>query len=181
MVFYFEWFGSWYWYVTLNKNFRILAQTFKQGCQFCIFRVEMTKLRKDIFFWKTLSDSLSFRILRKKFLDNQRKKSRPSELHLTCLEAKMYEKIFFFGLVTILVICSDCDVTRFESSAKNSLVGSPNCTYVSKWKFGTKWLSFGPFKFKFFPDFKRKISSSVMKTYFYASRWPYEEWGFNST
>ena len=73
-------------------------------------------------------------------------------------------KNFFFGLVTILVICSDCDGNTFESSAKNSLVGSPNCMYVSKWKVRTKWLSFEPFKFKFFPDFELKVSSSVVKT-----------------
>ena len=52
----------------------------------------------------------------------------------------------------------------FQSSAKNSLVGSPNCMYVSKWKVRTKWLFFEPFKFNLFPDFERKISSSVMKT-----------------
>ena len=59
------------------------------------FRIEMNKLRKDIFFWKTLSVSISFRILRKTILDIQQKKARPPQLHLTCPEAKMYEKRFF--------------------------------------------------------------------------------------
>ena len=137
------------------------------------------ELPENIFFWKKLSVSISFRILRKKNLDNHQKISRPSDLHLTCPEAKMYEK-FFFGLVTILQVCSDCDGNTFESSGESSHVGSPNCMYVSKWKVRRKWLSLGTFKFNFFPDFDQKISSSVMKTYFYESRWTYEEWGFNS-
>ena len=95
VVFYFEWFDSCYCYVTSNKSFRILAENFKQGCQYCVLRVEMNKLRKDIFFWKTLSVSISFRILRKTILDIQQKKARPPQLHLTCPEAKMYEKRFF--------------------------------------------------------------------------------------
>ena len=148
----------------IEQIFWILAESFKEGCQYCILRVEMKNFRKDIFFWKIPSVSISFRILRKKDLDIHQKVSRPSGLHLTCPESKMYEKMFFFGLVTILHVCSDCDGNKFKSSTKNFLVGSPNCTYVSKWKVPTKWFSFEPFKFKLFPDFERKLSSSVMKT-----------------
>ena len=144
--------------------FRILAESFKQGCQYCILRVEMNIFRKDIFYWNKLSISIYFTILRKKILDIQRKKSRLSELHLICPEAKLYEKMFFSGFDTVLHICSDCDENTFESSAKKSPVGSPNCMYVSKWKVRTKWLSFEPFIFKFFSRLWRKISSSGMRT-----------------
>ena len=56
----------------------------------------------------------------------------------------------FFWFVTNLHICSDCDGNTFEISAKKSIVGSPNCMYVSKWKIRTKWLAFQSFKFKIF-------------------------------
>ena len=78
--------------------FRILAESFKQGCQYCILRVEVNIFRKDIFYWNKLSISIYFTILRKKILDIQRKKSRLSELHLICPEAKLYEKMFFFWI-----------------------------------------------------------------------------------
>ena len=78
--------------------FRILAESFKQGCQYCILRVEVNIFRKDIFYWNKLSISIYFTILRKKILDIQRKKSRLSELHLICPEAKLYAKMFFFWI-----------------------------------------------------------------------------------
>ena len=76
------------------------------------------------FFWKKLSFSFYFRILRKKNLDIQRGKS---ELHLTCLESKIGGTRCFFGIVTILNFCLDFDGNTIESSAKNFLVGPPNC------------------------------------------------------
>ena len=90
----FEWFDSWYCYVTSNKFFRILAESFKQGCKYCILRVEINNFRKDIFYWNKLSISFYFRILRKKILDIQQKKPRLSELYSTCPESKVYEKMF---------------------------------------------------------------------------------------
>ena len=56
--------------------FRILAESFKQGCKYCILRVEINNFRKDIFYWNKLSISIYFRILRKKILDIQLKKTK---------------------------------------------------------------------------------------------------------
>ena len=72
--FFFKGFDFWYCYLTLNKIFWILSENYKQGCQNCILCVEMNKFRKNIFFWKKLSVSISFRLLRKKNLDIQREK-----------------------------------------------------------------------------------------------------------
>ena len=72
----FERFDCWYCYVTSNKFYRILAESFKQGCKYCILRVEINNFRKDIFYWNKLSISIYFRILRKKILDIQQKKNQ---------------------------------------------------------------------------------------------------------
>ena len=40
VVFHFEWFDSWYCFVTLNKIFTISAGKIQQGCQYCNLRVE---------------------------------------------------------------------------------------------------------------------------------------------
>ena len=147
-----------------KKIFRILAESFKQGCKYCILRVEINNLRKNIFYWNKLSISIYFRILRKKILDIQRKKNQDFQ---NCIQhvriPRCMKKCFFWISYNFCMFVRTARNT-FESLAKNSLVGSPNCMYVSKWKVRTKWLFFEPFKFKFFPDFERKISSSVMKT-----------------
>ena len=74
------------------------------------------------------------------------KKSGSSELHLTCSEAKL----FLFGLVLFLHICSDCIGRSFESSAKSSLVGSPNCLVRAQTKDSNEMTFFEAFSFKFF-------------------------------
>ena len=130
--------------------FRILAESFKQGCQYCILRVEMNIFRKDNFYWNKLSISISFTILRKKILDIQRKKSRLSELHLICPEAKLYEKMFFSAFDTILHICSDCDENTFESSAKKSPMGSPNCLVRFRMKDSNEMTFFRTFHIQIF-------------------------------
>ena len=132
--------------------FRILAESFKQGCQYCILRVEMNIFRKDIFYWNKLSISIYFTILRKKILDIQRKKSILSELHLICPEAKLYEKMFFF-LDSIQFYTFVRTVTKTHSKVrlKSHLWVLQTGLYVSEWKIRTKWLSFEPFIFKFFP------------------------------
>ena len=145
--------------------FRILAESFKQGCQYCILRVEMNIFRKDIFYWNKLSISIYFTILRKKILDIQRKKSILSELHLICPEAKLYEKMFFSGFDTILHICSDCDESTFESSAKKSPMGSPNCLVHFRMKDSNEMAFFRTFHIQiFFQTLSGKIPSSGMKT-----------------
>ena len=132
--------------------FRILAESFKQGCQYCILRVEMNIFRNDVFYWNKLSISIYFEILRKKILDIQRKKSRLSELHLICPEAKLYEKMFFF-LDSIQFYTFVRTVTKTHSKVrlKSHLWVLQTGLYVSEWKIRTKWLSFEPFIFKFFP------------------------------
>ena len=51
VVFQFEWFDSWYCFVTLNKIFTISAGKIQQGCQYCNFRVEKKQHpEKHLFF-----------------------------------------------------------------------------------------------------------------------------------
>ena len=73
-------------------------------------------------------------------------KSASSELHLTCPEVKL----FLFGLVLFLHIWSDCNGKTFESSAKSSLVGSPNCLVRNQTKDSNEVTFFRTFQFQFF-------------------------------
>ena len=99
-------------------------------------------------------------------------------MHLTCPEAKLDEKLILFDLVLILHICSDINGKIFESSAKNSLVGSRNCLVRVQTKDSNELTFFRTFQFQlFFPDFERKKTSSGVKLYFYASRKTYEDRG----
>ena len=79
-----------------------------------------------------------------------KKKSGPSELHLTCPEAKLDEKLFLFGLVLILHNCSDRNGKIFESSAKSSLVSSPNCLVRAQTKNSNEVTFFWTVQFQFF-------------------------------
>ena len=153
VVFYFDWFGSWNRYVTSNNFFRILAESFKQGCQYCILRVEMNIFRNDTFYWNTISISIYFRILRKKILDIQRKKSRLSKLHLICPEAKLYEKMFFLDSIQFYTFVRTVTKTHSKVRLKSLLWVLQTALYVSEWKIRTKWLPFEPFIFKFFSRF----------------------------
>ena len=150
VVVYFDWFDSSNCYVTSNNFFRILVESFKQGCQYCILRVEMNIFRNDIFSWNTISISTYFRILRKKILDIQRKKSRLSELHLICPEAKLYEKMFFLDSIQFYTFTRTVTKTQSKVRLKSLLWVLQTALYVSEWKIRTKWLSFEPFIFKFF-------------------------------
>ena len=60
-------------------------------------------------------------------MDNQRKKSRLSELHWICLEAKLYEKCFFLDSLQFYTFVRTVNKTHSKISAKKSPVGSPNC------------------------------------------------------
>ena len=77
-----------------------------------------------------------------------KKRSAFSKLHLTCPEAKLDEKMFFFGIFTILNICSDCDGNTFESSAKKFLVDSPNCLVLIQKKDSNEVTLFRTFQFQ---------------------------------
>ena len=140
----------------------------------------MNNFRKDIFDWNKLSTSICFKILRKKILDIQRKKIKTFGTAFNMSGGQIVWENVFFGFVTILHICSDSDANTFESSAKKSCEGSPNCLVRVQMKDSNERLSFETFKFKIFPDFERKISSSVTKTYFHVSSWTYDEWGLIS-
>ena len=127
MVIYFKWFDSWYCYVTSNNFFRILAESFKQGCQYRVLRVEMNYFRKDNFYWNKLSISISFRILKKKIFKIRRKKIKTFRTAFNMPGGQIVWKNVNFGFLTILYICLNCDGNTFESSAKKSPVGCPNC------------------------------------------------------
>ena len=157
LVFNFKWFDSWYCYLRLNKNFRILAEIFKQNCQYCILRVEMNNFRKDIFYWNKLSISNCFRILRKKILDIQRKIIKTFETAFNMSGGQIVWENVFPGFVTILHICSDSDGNTFESSAKTSSEGSPNCLIRVQMKDSNERLSFETFKFKTFSRLAENI------------------------
>ena len=58
--------------------------------------------------------------------------------------------MFSFGLVTISHFCSDCNGNTFESSGKNSLVGSPNCLVRVQTKDSKEVTFFRVFQFQFF-------------------------------
>ena len=78
------------------------------------------------------------------------KESGLSELHLTCPEEKLNEKLFLFDLVLILDICSDWNGKIIESSAQNSLVGSRNCLVWVQTKDSNELTFFRTFQFQFF-------------------------------
>ena len=145
-------------FLILIKNSKISPDNSQQGCQYCNLRVEMNNLRRNNFFSKKLSISIYFRILRTKSLNIQcKKKSGPSELHLTCPEAKLNEKLFLFDLVLLLHICSDWNGKLIESSAENSLVGSPNCLLRVQTNYSNELTFFRTFQFEiFFQTFSGK-------------------------
>ena len=146
-------------FLILNKISKISPDNSQQGCQYCNLRVEMNNLRR-IFFSNKLSIWIYFRVWGLRFCTFSAKKSGSSELHLTCPEAKL----FLFVLVLFLHICSDCNGKTFESSAKSSLVGSPNCLVRVQTKGSNEVTFFRTFQFQFFfPDYRRKIYSSVVK------------------
>ena len=58
--------------------------------------------------------------------------------------------MYFFGIVTNLHICSDCDRNTFEGSSKNSLVGSPNCLVRVQTKHSNEVTFFRIFQFQIF-------------------------------
>ena len=103
--FYFEWFDSWYCFLTLNKPFRFLAENFQQGCQFCNLRVEVINFLRNIFYSNKLSISIFVAFWGRSVWTISEKKSGVSDLHLTCPESKLDEQKFFFGLLTFLHKC----------------------------------------------------------------------------
>ena len=160
---YFEWFDSWYCFLTLNKPFRFLAEIFQQGCQFCNLRVEVINLLRNIFFSNKLSISIFLAFWGRSVWTISEKKSEVSDLHLTCPESKLDEQKFFFGLLTFLHNCSDCNGNTFEIRLNFLFWFLQTALYVSKQKIRKKWLSFESFNFKFFADLERKKASSVIK------------------
>ena len=134
-----------------TKSFGFSLKLLNRDVNYCILRVGMNEFRKDFFFWKKLSVSISFRILRKKILDIQRKKVRTVLTGFERSGGKIWGKIF--GIVTNLHSCSDCDRKTFESSSKDSLVGSPNCLVRIQTKNSKEVTFFRMFQFQIFFQF----------------------------
>ena len=180
MVIYLEWFDSWYCYLTFNKTFWILAENFKQGCQYCILRVEINDFRKDIFFWNKLSVSISFRILSEKSWDNQQKKVRTVQTGIEVSGGKNWGKNVALEYLEIYTFVRTVMETRSKFRLKSVFcVLKLPCTCPNE-KFARNDFLSNLSISNFFPDFDLKISSSVIKTYFYTSSWTYEEWRFDS-
>ena len=110
-----------------------------------------------------------FLFLRKKNLDIRRKKVRIVKSAFKVPGGRTPGKCFC-GIVTILHNCSIFDGNTFKSSAKNSLVGSPNLCVSVRRKKPTDWFSLEPFIFILFAVFERNKSSRFVKTFFYVSR-----------
>ena len=166
LVFYFNWLDSWYCYLRLNEIFRILAESIKQRCQYCIFRVELNNFRKDIFYWNKLSISIYFRILRKKLLGNRRKKIKTFRTAFNLSAGQIVWKNVFFWFVTILHICSDCDGNTFEIRLKNLFrVLQTACTCPNERFERNDFLS-SVSNSKFFQTLSRKNPAVLWKTNF---------------
>ena len=62
----------------------------------------------------------------------------------------VWKNVFFCGFDTILHICSDCDESTFESSAKKSPMGSPNCLVHFRMKDSNEMTFFRTFHIQIF-------------------------------
>ena len=102
------------------------------------------------FFWKKLSVSVSFRFLRKKNLDIQRKKIQDCPNWIWSVQWENMRKNVFFGVVKNLHNFLDCDGNTFKNSAKNGLLSSPNCLVRVQTKDLNEVTFFRSFQFWFF-------------------------------
>ena len=164
VVFYFKGFDFWYCYLTLNKIFWILSENYKQGCQNCILCVEMNKFRKNIFFWKKLSVSISFRLLRKKNLDIQRKKCQDCPNWIWSVRWQNLKKnVFFWCSYKCTQLFGQWwkHIPNFGKKVSSEFSKLP-CTCPNKRFERSDSLSKLSI-WNFFPEFERKISSSVIK------------------
>ena len=122
-------FGFWLKYLNKVVNTAIFASRFSTSEETFFFRINY-QFQFILAFWGIRVWKFSESI------------SGLSEMHLTCSESNFKEKMFFFGTVISLHICSDCDANTFESSAKEVFWVLQTAWYASNWKVRKKWLSF---------------------------------------
>ena len=131
-----------------TQHFGLWLKFLKRDVNTAFSASGLNSLRKNIVFWNKPSISIYFRILRTKSLDIQQKKISIFKTAFNLSGGKIGRKNVFFGIFTILNICSDCDGNTFESSAKKFLVDSPNCLVLVQKKDSNEVTLFRTFQFQ---------------------------------